>query len=52
MVHLAALLLFSAKRKGIFFLLTRTTEEPLDSGKYATLITAFIQYRIVRQVMV
>lgn len=51
-VHLAALLLFSAKRKGISFLLTRTTEVPLDSGKYATLITTFIQYRTVRQVMV
>lgn len=47
-VHLAALFLFSAKRKEKIFL-TRTTEEPLDSGKDSMFATAIIQRIYARQ---
>lgn len=48
-VHLAALFLFSAKRKEKIFL-PRTTEEPLDSGK-DTVFTTSITQRIHRASM-
>lgn len=41
-VHLAALFLFSAKRKEKNFL-TRTTEEPLDSGNDYMFTTFIVQ---------
>lgn len=41
-VHLAALFLFSAKRKEKISL-TRTTEEPLDSGKDGVLTTSTVK---------